>query len=563
MSSIEGQTPQSEHSLTPEAATPTSKRLIRAACAVAGLALLSGTTTAAEATEQAPASLVYLQYAEAGPLATMAGPQTQAELPPAEATGNKPNIIFFLADDLESSQLKYMPNTRKYIFERGATFTNYFTGVGLCCSARASIFTGKYAMNTGILGNEYPDGFAGFHKADENRDTYAISLKAAGYVTSLLGKYLNEYPSVESSPSHAVRRTYVPRGWSDWMVPVGGQYYAGNNYVLNHNGKLEHHSRPHDYLGDYTARHMLSLIRTNKDHKGLAVEFSSYAPHVPEPTSPIEKRNKKLQRRISRIHYPRTPDFNEADVSDKPRAIQRLPRMGRRQIRNIDATYRRQILADKSIDRYVGATYRMLKRTHQLDNTYMVFTSDNGYHMGNHRMHIGKNAPYDTDIKLPFAIAGPSITPGTQVSELATNIDIAPTFTDIAGLPPASSYDGGSLLPLAQGKSDPDWRKYFLVQRGYVTAYGAKSSSEEPGAPGESQHELAMSRYFGVVTRDWRYIDNLKGRDELYNVKNDPYETHNLLAATLSPEANAWLTKLRLAETALRGCRGVVDCTVQ
>jgi N-acetylglucosamine-6-sulfatase len=177
----------------------------------------------------------------------------------------KPNIIFFLADDMATYHLRHMPNTRRHVFARGARFTNFYANVSLCCPSRASLLTGKYAHNTGIGGNAFPDGFHGFHVGDESNRTFAVALRRrAGYTTGLLGKYLNEYPFVESAPRNAVPRTFVPPGWSDWAVPISGQYY-GVDYLLNRNGRILRKRGPRDYLGDLLARRALRKIEKNED----------------------------------------------------------------------------------------------------------------------------------------------------------------------------------------------------------------------------------------------------------------------------------------------------------
>lgn len=480
-----------------------------------------------------------------------------------KSNADKPNIIFFLADDMEAGLLQYMPNTQREIFNKGATFDNYFTNVSLCCPARASIFTGKYAHNTGILANAYPDGFYGFHKGDEKINTFPVWLEDRKYSTALLGKYLNEYPYVDSHRSKGVSPRFVPNGWTDWVVPVEGQF-EGKNYLLNENGSLERHSKPKDHLADLMGRRAVDMIKSNKDDSGLMIEYSYYGPHIPEPASPIERRNKALKRKIAGIKHPRTAAFNEADNSDKTGALRRQGLLTKKEIREIDQTHRDRILSVKTMDRNIGKIIRSLRITGQLDNTYIVFTSDNGYHLGEHRLKEGKNTPFDTDTHLPLGISGPGITPGTHIDELTGNIDLAPTFADMANARMTNGVDGESLLPLAQGHQLSAWRKYFLIQRGKLTPYN-QSPTSEPGRNGQYQEERRIVGYTGVISKDLRYVKYATGDEELYDITTDPNQDSNLLYKApedLLPRLQQEVSELEAALAKLEDCEGAEDCRV-
>jgi N-acetylglucosamine-6-sulfatase len=486
-----------------------------------------------------------------------------AAAPRSEAAA-KPNIIFFLADDMATYHLRHMPNTRRYVFARGARFTNFYANVSLCCPSRASILTGKYAHNTGIGGNEFPDGFHGFHVGDETNRTFAVALRRrAGYTTGLLGKYLNEYPFVESSPRNAVPRTFVPPGWSDWAVPISGQFY-GVDYLLNRNGRILRKRGPRDYLGDLLARRALRKIEDNEDRGGLALVFASYGPHMPEPASPREKNDPVLAARIARQALPRTPDFDEADVSDKPRRIRRLDRLSATHEARIDRIFRRQLFSLASLDRYVGEVVSALRRTGQLDNTYLVFSSDNGYHMGHHRLPIGKNLPYLTDVRVPMGIRGPGIAPGTIVRDVTGTIDVAPTFADMAGTQLPWVHDGESVLPLAKGTQASAWRRFFLIQRGAVGDVPGRSAAE-PARQEERRAAVLGGGWRGVVSQRWQYVRWGSGEEELYDGATDPHQLDNILAVPSedrTPEQRQALDDGRAALARLTGCVGAAECRV-
>lgn len=476
----------------------------------------------------------------------------------------KPNIVFFLTDDMPASHLRHMPATRRLIFNRGARFTDYYTNISLCCPARVTLLTGKYAHNTGISGNSYPDGFHGFHVGDERRRTIAVALRRrAGYRTSLIGKYLNEYPFVDSAPRHGVRPTFVPRGWSKWAVPVRGQY-AGTNYDINIDGRMRHLEAPANYLGDFMMRRAVRQIRANRDDRGLAVVLSFYGPHVPAPAAPTERKNEALKRRIAQVRYPRTPDFNERDVSDKPRWVRDERRLGRAARRTIDRTYRRQLLSVASIDRHIRVVIRALRRTGQLDNTYLVFTSDHGYHMGNHRLRAGKNSAYVTDSRVPFAVRGPGIRAGRVVGRVTGPMDVAPTFAHMAGINLPWRHDGESVLPLAKGRSPAAWKDWVLVRRGLPFG-GTARTSDEPLLRAEAAARGAgQPSYRGVMGTRWRYVRyGGAGEEELYDDKADPHQLRNIMAipaAARTEGQRAALVEARQAVRDLVGCAGVAAC---
>lgn len=491
--------------------------------------------------------------------------RTPVRVPDAVGDRSRPNIIFFLADDLDAELLDHMPNTRRFVFDRGAQFDSYFANVSLCCAARASILTGKYAHNTGISINIFPDGFYGFHHGDEAENTFAVWLQERGYRTALLGKYLNEYPYVGSAPGNGVDPGFVPNGWSDWKVPVQGQYH-GRNYLLNDNGTLRRQSGPKNYLGDYMARETVRMIEENREDSGLMVMLSSYGPHRPGPASPQERGDAALVRAIERLPLPPDPSIGEADVSDKPSYLARRPELGPEVEAALLSEYRRRVLSVTTLDRHVAEVVAALRRTGQLDNTYLVFSSDNGYHLGHHRLKAGKNSPYDTDVHLPFAIAGPGIAAGTRVDEVTGNIDIAPTFAEMAGIAAPGTVDGESLLPLARGASPARWRGYYLMQKGTVTPYDLPHG--EPGTDAEYEDELSIPRFEAVASADHTYVNYLErsAGEELYDRLVDPYQLDNLLAGPLDERpVGAELLRAELAAKLeqLRTCVGAEACRVR
>jgi len=305
---------------------------------------------------------------------------------------NKPNIIFVLVDDMDAATIniapeKYAPHIKSLLLDQGVSFPNFFVNVSLCCPSRTNILRGQDAHNTGVLTNSLPDG--GFQKAYAQgleKETLATSLQANGYQTVLIGKYLNGYP--DTAPDD----TYIPPGWTEWYGPMEydfkkyGNPYTQFNYRLNKNGLLaKYGNKPEDYGTDvYTGIAIDFIQRSAKDGKPFFVylaPFNIHAPYTPAP---------RYANLFPDALAPRVPNFNEADVSTKPQYIQDLPQLNQTQIDVVDKSYRLRLQSLQSVDEAIGKLVDTLKANRQLDNTYIILTSDNGYKQGIHRASLGK-----------------------------------------------------------------------------------------------------------------------------------------------------------------------------
>ena len=226
----------------------------------------------------------------------------------------------------------------------------------------------------------------------------ATRLSAVGYRTALVGKYLNGYPNLAGP-------TYRPPGWREWVSPVGGFPYSEYHYVLNDNGRFIHHGgHPRDYGTTAYVRRTEHFVRVAaRAHTPFFAYLAVYTPHQPATPAPQD------ERKYPHAHVARTAAFDQRDVSAMPRFVRDLPRFGADERAAIDELYRLRIRSLQAVDRGVGALVRTLRETGQLDNTYIVFTSDNGFHLGQHRLPAGKQTAYDTDTHVPFLVRGPGI----------------------------------------------------------------------------------------------------------------------------------------------------------
>jgi N-acetylglucosamine-6-sulfatase len=468
-----------------------------------------------------------------------------------QSAPRRPNVVFILTDDLDADlgSMAYMPSVRRLIGEPGTTFSRFYVPVSLCCPSRTTILLGQFVHNHQVYGNDPPTGgFFKFQALHHDRGTIATSLRAAGYRTALLGKYLNGYPD----PAH---RAYVPPGWDEWAVPSDDDAYAGMKYELNVNGDLERHGdRPEDYLTDVLAGRAADFVRRSREP--FFLYLAPYGPHKPAIPAP---RHAAL---FPGLRAPRTPAWDEADVSDKPEPYRSAPPLTPANVDYLDRLYRRRVQTLQSVDEMVAKVVAALAESGRLGDTYVVFTSDNGFHMGQHRLLASKYTAFEEDVHVPFLLRGPGVPAGKVVDALAETVDLAPTFAEIAGarlpLPP----DGRSLAPLWGPAPPSAWRESVLIEQREIPASASPGEPEaeaagrrgvlEPPEPAAVPGKKPNPAYVGLRTRRYKYVEYTDGERELYDLERDPHELENL-AARSDP---ALLARLAAVLARLRTCAG-------
>jgi len=481
--------------------------------------------------------------------------------PTTATTSSPPNILFILTDDqdLQSGMLAYMPNLQTLLVDKGTSFGNMLVPLSLCCPSRTTILRGQFPHNTQVLTNALPTG--GFEKAYASNlesATVATVLHAAGYRTVLLGKYLNGYPDT-ASPN------YIPPGWDEWYSPRAGNPYTEYNYTLNENGTpVQYGDTPADYLTDVIYARAVDFILRNSStpKKPLFIYFATYAPHSPYTPAP---RHANL---FPGLTAPKVPSFNEANVSDKPAYIATKPLLTQAQITDIDTSYRKRVQALQAVDEAIAGLLNALDSTGRLSNTYIVFASDNGYHMGEHRLLPGKYTPYETDLNVPLIVRGPGVPAGVTRSELAANVDLAETFADLAGVTALPFSDGRSIVPLLHVGPVSSWRQAFLLEEfgGGETALGDEPDTtnpastlgvrELPDAGDLAAAAVPIPSYYGFHTPTYKWIEYDGGEKELYVLSNDPYERSNKASAVSPDVAKGLGSYLRTLDTCVGdGCR--------
>jgi arylsulfatase A-like enzyme len=497
-------------------------------------------------------------------------PTTAPPAPSSAPQSRKPNIVFVLTDDLDAAEIQFMPKLKALITDQGVTLSNYFVAMSLCCPSRATTLRGQYPHNTQILGNQLPTGgFQKFFQLGEEKSTIATWLQDAGYRTMLAGKYLNGYPQQSN-------QMYIPPGWTEWYSAVKGNAYSEYNYTLNENGKqMAYGNRPQDYGTDvYVGKAVDFIQRSAKDGKPFFVYLAPYAPHAPYTPAP---RHANL---FPGAKAPRTPNYNEADVSDKPAYIRDRPLLTQRQMDLVDAAYRKRLQALQAVDEGIETIVNTLKANGQLDNTYIFFTSDNGYHLGNHRQLTGKIAPYQEELRVTMIVRGPGVPAGKTLEHLSGNVDLAPTWAELAGAKAADFVDGRSLVPLLRANAPAlaQWRQLFGIENGpdkldeNVSATPApdtdpgliepndEDEDDAAALPAARQRIQAVPPLRGIRLQTMSYVEYVTGEKELYDVAADPYELQNL-ASKASPNLLAALSARvkELANCKAAACRAAED----
>jgi arylsulfatase A-like enzyme len=456
----------------------------------------------------------------------------------SEQALTRPNIVFILVDDLQTSLLVHMPNV-KTMMQEGTTLDNFFVADSRCCPSRATILTGQLPHNTGVFTNSPPYGGVKAFDANGNPErTFAVTLRDRGYRTALFGKYLNGYSSSAGG---------VPPGWTDWAATA--RAYQGFNYQLNENGTpVNYGERSQDYLTDVIAAKGETFVNDSLlDRRPFFLELSTFTPHAPAVAAP------RHVGMVGGLKAPRVPAFNRA-VYAAPRWLKVRPRMKRPAIQSIDALYRNQVRSVMSVDEMIGRIRARVQALGIADNTYFVFASDNGFHMGEHRLLPGKMTAFDEDIRIPLIVTGPGVPAGGRIPALVQNTDIAPTFEEWAGASPRPEVDGRSLAGLLRGEPVPsDWRAGAIVE--HRAEFRSKFRKRDPDAQPPSSGN--PPGYNALRTPTATYVEYKTGEREFYDHTVDPHELFNAYKFL----SNAEKRNLSVALASLLTCDGAAQCS--
>jgi len=497
------------------------------------------------------------------PTVTLSAVQSASPAPTPQAQRGRPNVVMIMADDMRNGDLRWMPKTRRLLGSEGVRFTNSFASYPLCCPARASFLTGEYTHNHHVWSHRRPFGFTSF----DDDSTLPVWLHRAGYSTLFLGKYLNGYgkrPLADGRPS--VR--YVPPGWTQWRGsidgglpsddPRSGGTYRYRDTTLNVNGTLEPHR------GEYSTRlighQSTNLIKKYAPKTTPFFLYASYvAPHAGRPIEPDDPPDvRRNDGKITHIVTPAVPSsvrgrFNariskapglpsERNVSDKPAFIRNLPRINKREKAAMLEAARQRAEAVSVLDSQVSRTISTLRATGELHNTIVMFTSDNGYFQGEHRMRQGKTLPYEPSLRTPLLMRGPGIPHGVNRSSPFLTIDFAPTILDAAGAALRKSIDGQPRLGVAR-HGGGGWKRPVLTETGPRSTITGAAESRPPLKLGSTTRDDKPFSV-GVRTRRYLYVEHLSGEKELYDMRKDHAQVRSVVDRPAYKKDRRWLARI-------------------
>ena len=494
----------------------------------------------------------------------------------------QPNFVVIQTDDQTLDQLyatytppggsptAVMPNTLELIAEKGVTFNRYYVPYPLCCPSRTSLLTGRYNHNNNVRGNVQPNGgYLGFKIRNAYSHNLATWLQAAGYRTIHVGKFLNGYGDEPYDNG-----TDVPPGWNAWHTVLNADtdhFFYG--YRLNNNGVVEGpygdagnletreygekddpgcpfaplNGKPCLYQTDVLTRIADEEMLGTPPEKPFYLQLDYTAPHGdfrrPAGPEPAPRHYDSLPG----APYPhdRSQGFNEGNVNDKPRFIREAPYLSSSEIHTYRVYYQKALESLRSVDDGVRQIVETLGYLHKLRNTYIIFTSDNGFFFGEHRLTGGKFLAYEPSTHLPLLIRGPGIKPDSSTGELAANIDVAPTILELAGATADKSIDGRSLVPYMRDTELRTRRPILFesfVETNDVEANGAEPSSltarpntgagatasrAKDGARATASIVAPPKDYEGIRLGPYKYIEWPDGEKELYDINKDPDELNN------------------------------------
>jgi N-acetylglucosamine-6-sulfatase len=574
------------------------------------MSMFSDSRTQLRALAAARLALAVAVLALIGSLTVARGQSAEAAPSDPAATGRaaasavqRPSFVVIQTDDqtldalyaeytpLGGAPIPAMPNTLSLIAARGVTLNRYYVTYPLCCPSRVSLLTGRYAHNHNVRGNVPPEGGStGFAVRQGYTHNLATWLQGAGYRTIHIGKYLNGYGDEPYDPG-----TAVPPGWDAWHSVLNSDtdhFFYG--YKLNDNGQIDGpfgdpgnaETREYGEVDDFGCPQaplnglpcfyetdVLSRIATEElagtpPERPFYLQLDYTAPHgdFRKPAGPEPAPRHYDSFAGAALPHDRAQGVNEGNVADKPRFIREAAYLSPTELHTYRVYYQKVLESLRSVDEGVKEVIDTLGAVHRLRNTYVIFTSDNGFFFGEHRLTGGKFLAYEVSTHVPFLMRGPGIKPASSTGELAANIDIAPTVLELAKVKADKSTDGRSLVPFVKDTSLRSRRPILFesfVETSDVEAHGGDPNATPSArrSPNGATASIAAppKDYEGIRLGPYKYIEWPDGEKELYDITKDPYELNNIVRdRNLSPIRNFLHNQLqRLEDCSGATCREV------
>jgi len=433
----------------------------------------------------------------------------RTNLPAAQRA--RPNIVFVLMDDLRWDEMDYpfvkVPNIAR-IGQEGVRFSNAFVTTPLCSPSRASFLTGQYAHKHGITDNTARDA------QSHQLVTFPRLLHDAGFETAFVGKW---HMGLDDNPRPGI----------DYWVSIKGQgVYLDPE--INDNGNRK---KIHGYVTDIFSDYSIEFLK-RKHSKPFLLYVAHKAVHpdliqnadgsLSDPSAGKFIPAERHQTLYANARIPHRPNYGLAP-KDKPalsRILPDVPPLGEKTGTD-NETVRNRLRMLASVDEAMGRIFKLLEETKQLENTLVIFTSDEGYFYGEHGLSVERRLAYEESARIPLLMRWPKlIKSGSTISEIALSIDVAPTLLELGGATVPASMNGKSLMPLLRGEK-PAWRKSFLIEY-----YSDKVFQR-----------MSQMGYQALRTERFKYIHytDLSGMDELYDLEYDPFELQNIIKDPKAP----------------------------
>jgi arylsulfatase A-like enzyme len=496
----------------------------------------------------------------------------------AVATQVRPNVVLIMVDDMRKDDLRFMPQTRRLIGDRGVRFANAFSPHPICCPARASVLTGWYTHNHGVYTVNEPFAFPSL----PDRSTIATWLQRSGYATVYLGKYLNGYgwlPEPGKTTGNSVR--YVPPGWTAWRGSIdrglpqthwaaGGtyQYYdttlnVNGDHFENYEGRYQSHvygdlsvdiiryrasqAAPFFFYVSYTAPHNGAPFEA--DDPGLVTGSDGHTEQFGTPARP-----RNVWGMFNAV-IPRAPGatWDKSRASHKPDYLRSIEPPNQAETRAMTTLTRQRAEALAVVDRQVGRTIQALADAGELGRTFVMFTSDNGFFLGEQGIRQGKLLPHEPSLRVPLLMRGPAIPANEVRHDPFLSIDFPSTIAAATQIPLGHVVDGVNMLGIARN-GDQGWTRPVLTATGPGGVVRQTDQAGEPldvTDPGARDLRWAL----GIRTNRYLYVDLATGEEELYDHRTDPEQYNNVAA---HPDYAVVRDLLREQLRQVRACDGPV-----
>ncbi|KAF4434834.1 putative arylsulfatase [Fusarium austroafricanum] len=487
--------------------------------------------------------------------------------PPKTTIGGKKNIVFILTDDQDAilDSVSYMPKLKKHIVDKGTSFINHFTTTAICCPSRVSLWTGKQPHNTNVTDVSPPyGGFPKFVSQGLNENYLPVWLQKSGYKTYYTGKLFNAHTiNNYNSP--------YPAGWTgtNFLLDPGTYDYLNPIYQRNQEPPV-HHKGVH--TSDLISKYAHGLLKEAIDSKNpFFVAIAPIASHSNinvdrKPGSPmtIPIPTKRHSHLFKGVKVPRTDNFNP-DSPSSVSWIHKLSQLNSSAVSYIDDFYRARLQTLQSVDEIVEQVVKQLEDAGLLEETYIIYSSDNGFHLGQHRLPPGKECGFDEDIRVPLFIRGPGVSTGSVEKAVTTHIDLAPTLLKLAGVELREDFDG-TPIPVLPDQRNKRHEHVAVEFWGVAIAEG-----DSGGFDGKGQINMPNNTYKGVriVHEDYDlyYSAWCNNEHELYDLKTDPGQLNNLFprdgkatvgTALLGTTTQQVLNRLDALMLVLKSCKGEI-----